>query len=99
MNLLSLYHWGLTSEALSTGVSIWAVAWLLTRVPLPRDLIEEGFLALWRVSPIRLKHPIDLVFRAVSCHKCLTFWAVLIITANPIVALTLAAATEILSRD
>lgn len=83
------------------ALKLWALSWLLTRVPVIETLRDMTWTWLNRqIRPRGWKTTVrDTLYGAISCHKCLSFWLILFVTANPVVALTAAALTDLLSSD
>jgi hypothetical protein len=85
----------LTSNQVLTALAYWAIAWAITNIPIITDSRDEAvqwlIFQLWK-QPYLLK-AVHLFYELISCHKCLTFWLVLVTTQHPILALFCAAAT------
>jgi len=95
---MTLYDFSFAPTAVLAGGLYWGIAWLLTRGPLFPIAIESACLWLWRSVPLFWKSPVDIVYKALSCHKCTTFWLILFATANPLIALFWATLTDRLDR-
>jgi len=85
---------------LQTGFAIWLFIWIylqITPLMMWLDNLYDRILFSGRL-PGLLMQGLGLLWTAIDCHKCLSFWFILIFTHNPIIAIGFSILASLLSK-
>lgn len=75
---------------LQVGFAIWLFVWMylqITPLQMYLDDLYDNLIYSDRIPGLIMQF-ISLLYIAIDCHKCLSFWLILILTGNPIIAIS-----------
>jgi hypothetical protein len=87
-------------QDLKDGFFVWTLIWLYLQItPLLiwidnkyDEILESQILPGWG------NQLLTVIWLAIDCHKCLSFWLILIYTGNPLVAISFALLSSVLAK-
>jgi hypothetical protein len=86
---------------LQVGFALWLFIWMylqITPLQMWLDNLYDNLLYSQKI-PGLLMQLISLVWIAIDCHKCLSFWLILIFTGNPIVAIGFSVLASLMQKN
>ena len=88
------------TQDLQTGFAIWAFIWMYLQITPLQMWLDTFYDSLCESQklPGLVMQVISLVWIAIDCHKCLSFWFILAFTLNPIVAISFAILSVLLAK-
>lgn len=76
---------------ITLSFTIFLFTWLWTQLAFVHEWIDDLYLTyVLPAEETPYKYILSQIWAHIDCHKCITFWSIMIITWNPILALTFA---------